>query len=571
MLPGENPNRPRGSEVALTIAAGNAAQEIERQGSAVTGSEFDLVVAGTGAAGLAAALTAAGRGLSVCLLEKGRQIGGGTATSYGTLWVPDNALAREAGLPDSFAQGLAYAQHSAGGAGLAASLETYVREAPRALDCLRSHGVAFQLAMGLPEAFHPAAPGSWPDGRRMVEPAPIGRAALGPWADALRPAYYMPPGVSWGDVARWGGFANRRNWDQQELARRERDGLLGAGQALVAQLLVACLKLGVTLRLGQGVTRLLVEDGRVCGVYTGDDAPALRARSGVVLATGGYEGNADLVRRFEGLPDWLNAFSPTNEGDGMIIATELGAAVYRLPVNHGLLVGCAIPQRGDEFFSIGLHGMPYPGAIAVNRRGRRFCDESRFQEVVHAFHHFDSVEHRLTNLPAWMVFDEHYRQHYSIAGAPPGDPAPPWVTRAGSLADLAHGIGVDAEGLRQTVSTFNGFVAAGEDREFGRGRSAFSRSTAGDAQASNAQLGALDTPPYYAIRLRVGGIVSAGVLVNEHGGVVHVRGHAIPGLYACGNTAAPTDTGVGYQGGASIGSGMIFGFLAAEHAARRGG
>ena len=505
----------------------------------------------------------------MCLLEKGRQIGGGTATSYGTLWAPANALAREAGLADSVEQGLAYAQHSAGGTGLQASLETYVREASRALECIRGHGARFQLALGLPEAFYPAAPGSWPDGRRMVEPAPIGRSALGPWADALRPAYYCPPGVSWGDVARWGGFANRRNWDKEELARRAGRGQLGAGQALVAQLLVAYLKLGGTLRLGLGATSLLVEGGRVCGVRTGNDLPALRARRGVVLATGGYEGNADLVRRFEGLPDWLNAFSPTNQGDGMIMATELGAAVYRLPVNHGLLVGCAIPERGDEFFSIGLHGMPYPGAIAVNQRGRRFCDESRFQEVVHAFHHFDSVEHRLTNLPAWMVFDDRYRQTYSIAGAPPGDPAPAWVARADSLAELARTIGVDTAGLQRTVTTFNGFVADGEDREFGRGKSAFSRSTAGDALARNPQLGALETPPFYAIRLRVGGIVSAGVLINEHGGVLHVRGHAIEGLYACGNTAAPTDTGVGYQAGASIGSAMIFGYLAAQHAAAR--
>jgi 3-oxosteroid 1-dehydrogenase len=123
--------------------------------------------------------------------------------------------------------------------------------------------------------------------------------------------------------------------------------------------------------------------------------------------------------------------------------------------------------------------------------------------------------------------------------------------------------------LLKTVERFNHFATDGEDLDFGRGKSAFSKSTAGDANKGKyAQLGPLDTPPYYAIPLRVGGIVGTGLLTNEHAQVMHVRGHPIAGLYACGNTAAPTDTGVGYQGGASIGSGVIFGCLAAEHAAQ---
>ncbi len=530
-------------------------------------SEFDLVVAGSGAGGMAAALTAAGRGLSVCLLEKGSEIGGGTATSYGSLWAPANSVAAAVGLPDSLADGLAYARYVAGGAELAESLETHVRAAPQAVDRFIELGVRFRLALGLPDAFYPIAPGSCADGRRMLEAAPITRTELGPWAAKLRTGHYIAPGVSWGDAASWGGFANRRNWDQAELARRAQLGMLAAGQGLIAQFLAAFLRQGGTLETEAGVASLIFEDGRVCGVRLADGKRTVRARRGVVLATGGYEGNDALVKRFEGIPDWLNPFAATNEGDGMVMATELGAAVYRLPVNHGLLVGCAIPTRNNEFFSIGLHGMPYPGAIAVNRAGRRFCDESSFQEVVRAFYRFDRAGHRFTNLPAYMVFDEHHRRNYSVAGGEPGAPVASWVVRADTLAELAQKIGVDAAGLEATVRTFNGHVAAGEDREFGRGKSAFSRSTAGDGNKANGQLGALATPPFHAIRLRVGGIVSAGVMIGNHGEVLHVRGSPIPGLYACGNTAAPTDTGTGYQGGASIGSAMIFGYLAAEHAA----
>jgi 3-oxosteroid 1-dehydrogenase len=148
-------------------------------------------------------------------------------------------------------------------------------------------------------------------------------------------------------VARWGGFANRRNWDARELARREAQDWLAAGQGLVAQLLVAYLKLGGHLQLNAGATELVFSQGRVGGVRLHGQADAYEARHGVVLACGGYEGNPELVQRFEGLPDWLNPFAPTNQGDGMVMATEHGAAIYRSAVNHGLLVGCAIPTRNS--------------------------------------------------------------------------------------------------------------------------------------------------------------------------------------------------------------------------------
>lgn len=531
-------------------------------------TEFDLIVAGSGAGGLAAALVGAGRGLSVCVLEKGKLLGGGTATSYGTLWAPANAVARSAGLDDSLEAGLAYAQYVAGGAAIPELLETHVRAAPLAVERFLQLGVRFQLTIGLPEIFHPHAPGSCPDGRRMIEAAPITRAELGPWGQSIRPAHYIAPGVSWGDVIAWGGFANKKNWDADELARRERLGMLAAGQGLVAQLLSAYLRHGGQVMLETGAAQLLTESDRVVGVRT-TTGQRLMARRGVILATGGYEGNDALVKQYEGLPDWLNAFAPTNTGDGMVMATELGAAVYRLPVNHRRLVGCAIASRNNEFFSIGLHGMPYPGAIGVNRQGKRFCDESLFQEVVHGFQEFDRASHRFVNLPSYMVFDDRHRQRYSVAGGAPGAPVPDWIPRANTLRELARIIDVDPDGLEATVARFNGFAATGEDLDFGRGKSAFSRSTAGDSKKASggAQLGALDTAPYYAIRLRVGGMVSAGLLTGHHGEVMHVRGQPIAGLYACGNTASPADTGVGYQGGASIGSGMIFGYLAAEHAA----
>jgi 3-oxosteroid 1-dehydrogenase len=528
---------------------------------------FDIIVVGSGAGGCAAALTAAGRNLSSCLLEKASMLGGGTAASYGSLWIPNNPIAAEAGLEDSFEDAMAYASFVAGGTALPGHLATYVREGARAIARFRELGARFQLTIGLPEIFYPYAPGSKPDGRRLVEPASIARSELGAWSEKLRPTTYCPPGVSWGDAVKWGGFANERNWDQAELASRAERGLLAAGQGLVGQLLAAYLRHGGTIRLNAGVESLIVDNGRVVGVRTAG-GEAIMARRGVILASGGYEGNPDLVQRFEGLPDWMNPFVPTNQGDAMVMTTELGAAVYRSAVNHSLLVGCCVPGDPDQFYSIGLRGMPWPGAIAVNADGERFCDESRFQDVVMGFQKFDRMRHRYVNLPAFMIFDDRFRQRYPIAGGRPGAPAPDWVARADTFAEIAGKLGIDAAGLAQTIRSFNRDAANGEDHAFGRGKSLFSKSTAGDAEAKKgAQLAPLETAPFYGIRLKVGGICSAGVLTDTHGAVRHVRGHTIPGLYACGNASSPADTGVGYQGGTSLGSGAIFGFLAVEHAA----
>lgn len=528
---------------------------------------FDIVVVGSGAGGCAAALTAAGRKLSTLLIEKASTLGGGTAASYGSMWIPNNQIAAQLGLEDSFEEAMSYARFVAGGTALPENLESYVREGARALARFQNLGAKFQLTLGLPEIFYPNAPGSKPDGRRLVESMTIARSELGALSEKLRPTNYCPPGVSWGDAVRWGGFANERNWNQAELALRAERGLLAAGQGLIAQFLAPYLRRGGTVRLNTGAERLVVENGRVTGVRT-ESGDTIIAKLGVILASGGYEGNPDLVQRFEGLPEWANPFVPTNRGDALVMATELGAAIYRTPINHSLLVGCSIPGDPDEFYSIGLRGMPWPGAIGVNEQGERFCDESSFQDVVMGFQKFDRTRHRYVNLPAFMIFDDRFRQRYPVAGGRPGARVPDWIAGADTIAGLAAKLGIDSTGLEQTVRTFNKDAAEGTDRAFGRGRSAFSKSTAGDPQAKNgAQLAPIENPPYYGVRLKVGGICSAGILTDTNGAVKHVRGHIIPGLYCCGNAAAPADTGVGYQGGTSLGSGAIFGFLAIEHAA----
>jgi 3-oxosteroid 1-dehydrogenase len=524
--------------------------------------QADLVVLGSGAAGCGAALAGVARGLSVVLVEKSERLGGATASSLGGLWVPGNHLA---GL-DDVEPARRYMRFLGGGYALPAMMEAYLAAAPASLRDFADAGVPFRLLRGLPDHYFPAAEGSVADGR-MVEAMPLPRAALGEWAERLEEGHYNEAGVSWGDAIAWGGLGARQRWPEEEIEARKQRGLLAAGPALVGQFLLKLMAAQVPILAGFRAERLTVEQGRVAGV---DGPLRIRARRGVVLATGGYEGSPEIVNRFEGLPDWMNIFPRSIEGDGLTMGSELGAAVWRVPNNLAMLVGYAIPApdgEGEVFFSAGLRGLSYPHSIVVNDQAWRFCDESQFQHVVAGLTRFDIGAHRHPNLPAWMLFDAQYLRRYSFARRPPGAELPDWVTRADSLAELAGMLGLGATALADTVARFNAGAARGEDAEHGRGSSAFARSTAGDPHAAHPNLGTIAEPPFCAVRIRLGGISAAGLLTDAQARVQHVRGRPIPGLYACGNAAAPTESGAGYQAGISLMRGLAFGWQAAMDAA----
>ncbi len=529
--------------------------------------DVDWVVAGTGAAGVAAALAGVMRGMRVVVIEKSERIGGATASSLGGLWVPDNHLMADAGLSDTLEDARRYMRFLSGGYALPAMTEAYLTASRIALREFADAGVALRLLRGLPDHYFPSAEGSSRDGR-MVEAAPITRAALGDWGDRLEEGVYNEAGVSWGDAIAWGGLGARNTWPEHELEARRAGQLLAAGPALVGQFLSRLMAAGVPVLAGFRAERLLVEGGRVTGVEGG--GTRITARRGVVLATGGYEGNDALVNRFEGLPDWMNIFPRSIEGDGLVMGSEIGAATWRVPNNLAMLVGYAIPapapMEGEVFFSAGLRGLSYPHSIVVNDAAQRFCDESQFQHVVAGLTRFDLGQHRHPNLPAWMLFDAQYFARYSFARRPPGAPIPDWVMQAPTLRELGAKIGLDGAALEATVARFNDGAARGEDPEHGRGSSAFARSTAGDPNAAHPNLGTLSQAPFCAVRIRLGGISAAGLLTDDQARVQHVRGRPIPGLYACGNAAAPTESGAGYQAGVSLMRGVTFGWLAARHA-----
>ena len=252
------------------------------------------------------------------------------------------------------------------------------------------------------------------------------------------------------------------------------------------------------------------------------------------------------------------------------MATEIGAAIHRVPGDFLLLSRLNdIPaeRQGEpaRFRMTGFTELSYPHSMVVNRAGRRFFDESSFQKGVRAIKAFDQANRNFPNLPCFMIFDRRFQERYSFAERPPGAPAPDWLARADTLAGLAAELGVDASALEETAASFNRGAAEGRDPEFGRGDFLWIQVLSGDSSHPiHPNLAPVSEPPFYGVRLHPSGSSSAGLLTDAEARVLHVRGHPIAGLYACGSAAAQTDFWVGYQGGLLLVRGMTFGYLAAR-------
>ncbi len=321
----------------------------------------------------------------------------------------------------------------------------------------------------------------------------------------------------------------------------------------------------------------MVEDGAVVGVEiaTAEGPNLLRARSAVILATGGFEWNRALTAAFLRGPLTHPASPPLATGDGLKLAQKAGAALGNMTSAWWaptLTAGADAWPDGSPRSSPVLIERTMPGSILVNRKGARFCNEAtNYSALAGAFHVFDPNSYDWANLPAWLVFDAGYRARYPVGPSWPGTPTPDWMVEAASLADLAAAIGCDGAGLEATVARFNSHAAEGRDPDFGRGESPYDvfygdRSRPGVA----ATLGPLDRAPYFAVPIHIGALgTNGGVKTDAAGRALDPDGAIIAGLYAVGNVmAAPT--GSVYAGaGGTLGPALTFGVIAGRHAARR--
>ena len=529
---------------------------------------YDVVVLGTGAAGLTSALAAAHSGARVGLFEKGDKVGGTTALSSAVVWLPANRYAREAGVADSRNDGLDYLASLSHEMILPELAEAFVDTAPELVDWLEtSTPVHFQLVPGFPD-YHPERPGGKPRGGRSIEPVLFSFDAVPGWADRV---VGTPRRMNVSDTPTGGGTGVI---DPEELARREAASLEGLGRALVGSLLAGCLERGVEPATSTRATRLVVEDGTVTGVeLEAPDGPRVVGADAVVIATGGFEYDDDLVRDFLRGPMRSPAGVPTNTGDGLRMAMRVGARLgnmreaWWVPIIE--LPG-ERPDGGHNVFLI-LRERTLPRSIMVNDQGRRFTNEAaNYNALGGAFHAFDPTRFRYVNQPAWLVFDEGFVQRYGCFGNAPGTPVPHFIPRAGSLAELAGLIGVPGHELEETVGRWNKMVDAGQDDDFGRGDSAYDGWCGDRTQYPGlmATLGPLDTAPYYAVELISSCLgTKGGPRTDVDGRVLDVDGDPIPGLFAAGNAMAGP-TGMVYGGaGGTLGPAMVFGYRAGRAAA----
>jgi 3-oxosteroid 1-dehydrogenase len=376
----------------------------------------------------------------------------------------------------------------------------------------------------------------------------------------------------------WGGPSAIRNWDFDVIAQRTSEDARTLGSGLAAYLVKAALvDRGIQCYTSAPVRQLVTDgDGTVVGVVAERDGAQLRvrARAGVLLATSGYDSNPHLAAVYERVPaaEWHTAVFPGIDGDGLTMGAEVGAQVAVVPVDM-TLPGFHVPGEVHEgnvpLYRFAMGELSY--GIAVNRAGQRFADESFYRSFMQAVLEYDAWTQDYRNFPCYLIFDQAARDKFALGSIMPGEPVPEeFGARADSPDELAGMLGIDVAGFEATVARYNQDVAAGRDRAFGRGELPWARQMWGDLDMSpdGPAMRPINQPPYYGVRLTFVGVgqTNAGLATDADARVLHVRGYAIPGLYAAGNAAAYLELDRGYQSGMANARGMTFGYLAAKHA-----
>ena len=552
----------------------------------------DLIVIGSGVAGLTAALTAALDGLKVVVLEHSHAIGGTSARSSGTVWIPANHYMAAGDIDRDREEAAAYLASLVGERGDAAMWQTYLDSAPRMLvDLDRRAGIVFRPYRSAPD-YRQDKPGA-ARGGRPLEPMPFDGRLLG--TDFARLASALP------ELMLFGGMMITRG-EAMELLRADRSpkamalGLrlitrylldrtryprgtrLVLGNALVARLMKAVRDRNVPVLTDVAPTRLIDRDGAIRGVAftSGGKTASLVARRGVVLAGGGFPASPRWRARH--LPHPVAEWTPAAAGcDGstLDLALDAGAALGASGIDNALWFPSSVTARKDGSTAVYPHivlDRAKPGLIAVDSAGKRFVNEAvSYHEFVRAMY----ASHKETAaIPAWLVCDRRFIARYGLGMIRPRTPrlrkyvASGYLREAQTIADLASQIDLPPAALTATVGRFNSFMQDGVDRDFAKGSNIYDRSNGDAAVTPNPCLGPIDQPPFYAVPVFPTPLgTSRGLRADVNARVVNAEGQPIPGLYACGNDMQSAFGGEYPGAGAQLGQAMTFGWIAARHAA----
>jgi 3-oxosteroid 1-dehydrogenase len=556
--------------------------------------DFDVIVVGSGAGALLAAIRAADEGFKSLVVEKMPLIGGTSATSGGGIWIPDNHDMPKSGLRDSIEAAFRYVRKSARGLVSDERILAYVETARYMAKYLDQIGVRYRCVPTYAD-YYPEIEGSMPGGRTM-DPIDFNAAKLGlEDLNLMRPT--CPGQLIFGRM-------HINAFDARSMLARERkskfllmwimlryfldypwrritkrDRRLTGGQALIGALFTAVRKRGIPVWLNSPMETLTHENGRVTGVVVKRDGIPLQinARKAVVLAAGGFERNQLMREQYLPQPtnqEWTATPPDGNTGDAIRAAGAVGARLDLMEHTWGAPT-LFVPKE-DKHRAMFVE-RSLPGCMVVNAQGKRFLNESgpylEFQNAMYENHTQTGGA-----IPAWIVFDANFRAKYPIGPMMPSTAVPDsklrksWLNtvywKAETLEELATQIGVDPAGLVESARLMGEYARTGQDLEFGRGDNVFDRYYGDVHVKPNPNLAPIERGPFYAMKLNPGDIgTKGGVLTDIDGRVLNLDGGVIDGLYCVGNNSASV-MGPSYPGaGSTLGPAMTFAFRAVAHMA----
>lgn len=560
-------------------------------------AEFDVLVIGTGASGMATAVTAASQGLKVLVVEKGALYGGTTARSGGWLWVPGTHLATEQGIHEAPGAAKAYLKDQGGTHYDEARVDAFLANGPKAIEFFTSKTcLQFDMPPVFPD-YHAEAPGGTQGGRSMVT-RPFDARQLGDKVKTLAPpvpeltVFGMMLGSgkelwhflrAFKSVESFLYVAKRFGLHFLDVLRHGRGMTLTNGNALAGRLAKAGMDLGIPVWLNSPAKKLIMEGGCVVGAVIEHEGQSVevRVRRGVVLAAGGFP--HDIERRqqlFPHAPTGHEHFTPSptlNTGDGVRLGESARGWVDPTIPNAAAWCPTSLVPRPDGSTGVMPHFIDRakPGVIAVAADGHRFSNE--------AFSYHDFVQdlvkackqRNLGEVMCWLICDHHHLREYGL-GAVAKFPLPigrhlrsGYLKRADTLAQLAQTIGVPEQALAQEVASFNQDAPGGIDSKFAKGSTAYNRYQGDSLVQPNPCMAPIAQGPFYAIRVVVGEIGTfAGLLTDAACRVLTQDRQVVAGLYAVGNDAASV-MGGNYPGaGITLGPAITFGYVAGMQLAR---